>query len=256
MPKVSVIVTTYNRKEFLQETIQSVINQTFQDFELIVVDNYSNYDFFEHIQSFNDPRIRAFQNKNNGIIAVNRNFGIKRAKGEYIAFCDDDDVWMNNKIEIQIVQLEAQNKDLIYSNSIVFFEAKKQVISHYYLIDNIYCLLYKNKITLSSVLVRTNPDLFFDETKDFVGIEDYLLWIKLIILGYNFTFISEPLLKYRVLDLSYSRQNKAFMELKTIMALRKIKMQYIFLDVKARIIINYLIGIRLMRYFIFLFLKK
>lgn len=86
MPKVSVIVTTYNRKEYLAETIQSILNQTFQDFELIVVDNYSNYDFFGLMKSFNSEKITAFQNQNNGIIAVNRNFGIKLAKGEFIAF--------------------------------------------------------------------------------------------------------------------------------------------------------------------------
>lgn len=101
IPLVSVIVTTYNRKELLKETIDSILSQTFTDFELIVVDNYSNYDFIEYIKSFNDLRIRPFQNQNNGIIAINRNIGINNARGEYIAFCDDDDLWKPNKLKIQ-----------------------------------------------------------------------------------------------------------------------------------------------------------
>ena len=89
MPKVSVVVTTYNRPDLVKETIDGILNQTFQDFELIVVDNYSNYDFFELIENIGGKKIRAFQNQNNGVIAVNRNVGIKNAIGEYIAFCDD-----------------------------------------------------------------------------------------------------------------------------------------------------------------------
>ena len=79
-PLVSVIVTTYNRKILLKETINSILCQTFKDFELIVVDNYSDYDFYNFIDSFNDNRILPFQNNNNGNIALNRNHGIKKAK--------------------------------------------------------------------------------------------------------------------------------------------------------------------------------
>ena len=93
-PLISVIVTTYNRKLFLKKSIDSILNQIFIDFGLIVVDNFSNYDFNKFIQSFSDERIIPFQNQNNGIIAINRNVGIKKAKGEYIAFCDDDDLWL------------------------------------------------------------------------------------------------------------------------------------------------------------------
>ena len=102
MPLVSVVVTTYNRRELLMKTIDSILNQTYKNFELIVVDNYSDYDFLSYLKSFNDERIRSFQNKNEGIIAVNRNFGIKKAKGEYIAFCDDDDIWFPKKLELQL----------------------------------------------------------------------------------------------------------------------------------------------------------
>ena len=102
MIQVSVIVTTFNRKLFLTEALNSILNQTFKDFELIIVDNYSDYDFIAHINSFKDKRIRAYQNENNGVIAVNRNFGLKKAKGEYLAFCDDDDIWFKEKLKRQM----------------------------------------------------------------------------------------------------------------------------------------------------------
>ena len=101
-PLVSVVVTTYNRKEMLKITIKSILNQTYNNIELLIIDNYSNYDFFNFISSFNDSRIKAFQNKNNGIIAVNRNYGINKSIGNYIAFCDDDDYWNKFKLSDQI----------------------------------------------------------------------------------------------------------------------------------------------------------
>ena len=76
-PLVSVIVTTYNRKEMLKETILSILNQTYSNFELIVVDNFSDYDFFNFIKSFEDSRLKPIQHNNNGIIAINRNLGLK-----------------------------------------------------------------------------------------------------------------------------------------------------------------------------------
>ena len=101
-PLVSILVITYNRKVFLHETIESILNQTYKNFELIIVDNFSNYDFLSHLNSFKDDRIKPFQNKNNGVIAVNRNFGLTKAQGEYIAICDDDDLWIPQKLEKQV----------------------------------------------------------------------------------------------------------------------------------------------------------
>ena len=103
MIEVSIIVTTINRKSYLKETIDSILNQSFQDFEIIIVDSYSDYDFFKFIASFDNKKIIAFQNnKGNNNISINRNFGLQYATGKYIAFCDDDDIWFPKKIELQI----------------------------------------------------------------------------------------------------------------------------------------------------------
>ena len=105
-PKVSVIILTFNRPEMLRETIDSILTQDYTNFELIIVDNHSNYDFFELLSSYEDDRIKGYQNHNNGFLAVNRNFGITKAKGEYLAFCDDDDLWSSHKLSRQVEILE------------------------------------------------------------------------------------------------------------------------------------------------------
>ena len=85
-PCVSVIVTTYKRVKLLQETLESILSQSFTDFELIVVDNMSEDGTQQFIAGIADPRIRYFRNPNHGIIAANRNFGIRQAEGRYVAF--------------------------------------------------------------------------------------------------------------------------------------------------------------------------
>ncbi|NQU34610.1 MAG: glycosyltransferase family 2 protein [Bacteroidetes bacterium] len=205
MPKVSVIVTTYNRKELLTETIYSILTQTFTDFELIVVDNFSNYDFINHIMCFNDPRVQAFQNHNDGIIAVNRNYGINKACGEFLAFCDDDDIWISEKLQLQIIELHNNTADLVYSNTLLYSEAGKHRNSNYKPTNSLNRILFTNHITLSSVIVRNDPHVKFNEDCILTGIEDYELWVRLLLLGFKFSFIITPLVKYQISDSSFSR---------------------------------------------------
>jgi len=91
-PCVSVIVTTFKRVKLLSETLDSILAQTFTDFELIVVDNISEDGTREYVTGIADSRVRYFRNANHGVIAVNRNYGIRQSEGKYIAFCDDDDL--------------------------------------------------------------------------------------------------------------------------------------------------------------------
>ena len=222
MAKVSVIVTTYNRKEYLTETINSILNQTFSDFELIVIDNFSEYDFFELIGSFNDKRIRGFQNANNGVIATNRNIGIKNARYEYLAFCDDDDLWMSNKLEKQVLFIENNNLEtkniLLYTNCIEFSETmfrttRKNEIS------TINDLLIDNQVSLSSVLIsRDELNYFFNENIEYIAVEDYLLWCTLKIKGYEFYLLKDALIKYRILNNSMSKANYGMSHLRIIIA--------------------------------------
>ena len=204
-PLVSIIVTTFNRKELLKETIHSIINQTFKDFELIVVDNFSDYDFFEYINSFKDNRIRPYQNSNDGIIAINRNYGIKKVKGEYIAFCDDDDLWYPDKIQKQVLSLKKSNNKMIFSMQKEFGETS--IFSIRFGINPIPFrvktstedLIKNNCIPLSSVLLEKsiiNEVGVFNEDGIFLAVEDNELWIRISKL-YKIDFLPEVLVLHR-----------------------------------------------------------
>lgn len=225
-PKVSVIVTTYNREKYLKETIQSILNQTFTDFELIVVDNFSNYNFFEIIESFNDSRIKAFQNQNNGIIAINRNFGLKNATGEYVAFCDDDDTWATQKLEKQIEVIKEHDKLIVCSNVIYIDKEScfiKTIRKKSY--KNPFQIYVNNIITLSSVLVNNTDLLVFDESSLFKAIEDCGLWTKLIHNGYNVFNMNEPLVNYRITGANFSF-NKRFEPVRRIALFSAMLLRY------------------------------
>lgn len=221
-PIVSVIVTTYNREEFLKETIQSILNQTYKDFELIVVDNFSNYDFFKVIEEFGDSRIRPFQNANNGIIAVNRNYGISKAKGKYLAFCDDDDLWMPDKLKLQMDILTKYEDRCIVCTNIARFRCDvKNVILKKGRDNNVSLnsLLRKNPIATSSVLLNNSQLVKFCESIDLITVEDYELWIRLNLQGFRICYLGTPLVYYRE-----GVQNTSKGENKILLPIRRIRL--------------------------------
>jgi glycosyltransferase involved in cell wall biosynthesis len=109
-PVVSVIIPTYNRARFVGQAIQSVLDQTFQDFELIVVDDGSTDNTRTVVEEFTDPRIRYIHQENMGISGT-RNTGIRNARARYIAFLDSDDIWLPRLLESQVAILNS-NPDL------------------------------------------------------------------------------------------------------------------------------------------------
>jgi len=210
MPKVSIIVLTYNRKDYLTETIQSILNQTFTDFELLIIDNFSNYDFLAHIQIFNDKRIRAFQHANGGNLSVNRNFGIRQAQGEYIAFCDDDDLWLPEKLEKQLQIFEKHpDLNLVGTNATIFPKMQKnslymwrdEVISYTKLLKRPQGYLRITGIMCSSVLYKaslTKKIGYWNENQQIVAMEDYDYWLRILKHQNNSIYIiNKDLLKYR-----------------------------------------------------------
>ena len=99
---ISVVIPTYNRKHLLQKAIASVLNQTYSNFELIVVDDCST-DSTEHfMKSLSDKRIRYIKHEKTKHASASRNTGIQLSKGEFIAFLDDDDRWLPTKLEKQL----------------------------------------------------------------------------------------------------------------------------------------------------------
>lgn len=126
---VSVIIPAYNRANVIQRAIESVLNQTYKDLELIVVDDCSTDNTKEIVESINDSRVKYFcLPKNSGACAA-RNKGIDLAKGELIAFQDSDDEWLPSKLEIQVHLLQTENTDIVFCGfEKVYSDGKRQTV--------------------------------------------------------------------------------------------------------------------------------
>jgi len=210
---ISVIVTTFNRKKLLKETIDSILNQTYRDFELIIVDNYSNYDFIAFINSYKDDRISAYQNQNNGVIAINRNYGIKKAKGDYIAFCDDDDLWYSDKLmTIYKFISNISEVDVIGHDLVIKSEIKNgHALACGPVENNMYKNLLEkgNRFLNSGTVVRREflleHEIVISEQKEFISVEDYELWLQLAFHNARFEAINTPLGEYLLNDSNISQ---------------------------------------------------
>lgn len=114
---MSIILPTYNRKHCIKRALDSVLNQTYKDFELILVDDGSTDGTEEYISSMQEPRIRYIYNEENVGTSEARNIGIRAANGEYIAFQDSDTVWKDNKLEKQVAYMDGLESEvgMIYS---------------------------------------------------------------------------------------------------------------------------------------------
>ena len=110
----SIILPTYNRAStFLKEAIDSVFNQDYKNWELIIIDNNSSDNTLELIKKYNSEKISIYSINNNGIIAKPRNLGIKKSKGDYIAFLDSDDYWYKNKLQKCINAIKSGNYPIV-----------------------------------------------------------------------------------------------------------------------------------------------
>lgn len=112
-PKVSVVIPTHNRPELLKRAIQSVLDQSFQDFEIIVVDDGAEERGEEVVSGFRDKRINYVANQVSEGAPATRNKGMVNSKGEYIAFLDDDDEWLKDKLKKQVEALEREDKSVV-----------------------------------------------------------------------------------------------------------------------------------------------
>ncbi|MDX2098790.1 MAG: glycosyltransferase family 2 protein, partial [Leptolyngbyaceae cyanobacterium bins.59] len=105
MPKVSVVLPVYNVQSYIQQTVTSVLNQTYSDFELLIVDDGSTDRSIEFCRQCTDPRLRILSQQNRGLAGA-RNTGIRHATGEYIALLDGDDLWHPEKLERHVQHLD------------------------------------------------------------------------------------------------------------------------------------------------------
>ena len=200
MPKVSVIIPTHNRDEFLGSTIASVLSQTYSDFEIIVVDDNSGDRTHEVIKSIKDGRMKYIRHRDNMGPSAARNTAISSASGEYIAFLDDDDEWIPEKLQKQVELLDKCEPNIcgVYSNRLVVDKLSNRIISTSpqakKLKGNLlYQLSIGSPIHTSTVLIRKRcieKVGLFDETMSYM--EDRDFWIRLS-LNWDFEYIDKPL---------------------------------------------------------------
>ena len=178
-PIFSIITPTYNRGELLGKTVESLLNQSFPDFELIIVDDGSTDNTEQIVKSFADDRIRYYQVSNRERGAA-RNFGTSVAKGKYVNFFDSDDIAYTNHLEIAKEHIVDENKlfALGYDirddeNQLIKQVCMEQKVSDFICDGN---HLSCNGVFIRKEIAQANP---FSEIRELSGSEDYELWLRL-----------------------------------------------------------------------------
>ena len=201
-PAVSIVIPTYNHADFLTGALQSVVNQSFVDWEAIIVNNFSTDNTEEIVKSFNDPRFRLVNFQNNGVIAASRNHGIQLASSSVIAFLDSDDIWYPNKLSRCLSEF-SNGADLVCHGENWVTEGLPPRAIYYGPTDRAThskLLLRGNCVSTSATLVRKkllDKANGFNENPLFITAEDYELWMNLSLNTSKFVFVHELLGEYR-----------------------------------------------------------
>ncbi len=235
--KISVVTASYNYQDYIKEAIQSVLNQTYHDWELIIVDDCSTDNSVEVIKSYKDDRIKLFVNEKNLGLKETVKRGIEKASGEWIVFLESDDILTSDNIEKKLEIVKKYPEINLIFNDCEFFgdeervkkvendlrKTRKILRDKKYPANMFYNFYLSNKIfTFSSVMAKRNDLLKINFETPIDVILDWWLWIQLSYLG-KFYYIPEYLTKWRlhkesyVLQSSYSSpdqfQMKIYMEI-------------------------------------------
>lgn len=257
-PKVSVVINCFNGRKFLHQSILSVINQTYNNWEIIFFDNKSTDDSIKIVKSFKDKRIKIFKSKSFIRLYNARNLAIKNCKGDYICFLDSDDTWNSKKLEIQINFMKKNKLKFSYSNYNIIYQKKKKIKRAQFINKKKYFPSTQeliNNYNLAILTVMIDSSIFklrkFNNKYDIIG--DFDLFMDL-----SFTtkigYLNRPLANYRLhnTNLSITKLDQHVKELidwllnnKKKYVSKKIKLYnfYILLfKLSIRMLINKLIG--------------
>ena len=206
MPDVSVIIPTYDRSEFLRTAIASVLAQTLQDFEIIVVDDASADDTQEVVGNLDDGRIRYIRHEINKGVAATRNTGVLNSKGKYIAFLDDDDKWFPEKLKKQFDLLETRPRIVggVYTGSLAVEATSRKTLFRLTPTKrgNIFDEIFMQDSIAPTSTFFLRKECFekvglFDVSLDFG--EDFDMWLR-ISKEFQFEYIEQPLVTFSVPD--------------------------------------------------------
>lgn len=201
MPKVSVVMPAYNAEKYIREAVDSILNQTFTDFEFIIINDGSTDRTKEIILEYDDPRIVLLENEKNSGIVVTLNKGIQFARGEYIARMDSDDISLRNRIERQVSFLDSHVHIGVVGSALQvfgegidtkdrFFSDSKGKLKAELLFNS--CLAHPTVMFRRSLIQNINACYDIQ----YAGIEDFALWWKLAQVT-DIGCINEVLLRYR-----------------------------------------------------------
>lgn len=202
MSSVSIITPTFNSIKYIQETVDSVINQTFKDWEWYIIDDKSTDGTIEYLKNLEskDPRIHCIFKEENSGAGPSRNLGIEKAIGKYIAFIDSDDIWEKNKLEIQLKKMEENNSFLSHT-AYRFIDSKGEFTNQYQEVS-FSPINYKNLLRNTEIGCSTG---MYNQEKlgkiympDIRRKQDYGLWLSILKRGVNSLPIPYELVRYRV----------------------------------------------------------
>lgn len=203
-PLVSVVVPTHRRLPFLAKAVNSILEQSYNKIELLVVADGHDEEVKEYLESLDDGRVKYLTCQHYGSPAGPRNTGIATAKGYFVAFCDDDDWWEKTKLEKQVKAFEANPQAALFYTDCLYVTREGEPIQRGSLVGKPYAgmvldkLLQRNFIPLSSVLFRREIlEEFVGFSEDFTILEDYDLFLR-IAERYPVGYVEEILMFYRM----------------------------------------------------------
>lgn len=203
---VTVIIPSYNREKTIKRAVDSVLNQTYKDIEVIVVDDCSTDNTLDVVKSIKDSRLKVFKLNENSGACVARNFGIEKAKGQYIAFQDSDDEWLPEKLEKQMIAFN-KNADVVFCAFNRIDNTYKDVYP--VLTDGFVqrkTILEKSYVSTQTLIARKEC---FDNIKfdpQMPRLQDYDLVIRLS-KKFSFYFLSEPMVNMYIQNDSISKNS-------------------------------------------------
>jgi len=226
---VSIVVPFYKGETYLEKTIDSILQQSYQNFELLIINDGSpdaSNDFFDKIAQ-KDKRISVLH-KDNGGVACARQFGIANAKGEFIAFCDQDDLWLPEKLSKQMPLFNNTNVGLVYCGAIEDHVTENRKVDLPFFETcrgNIYpALINKNQIVSCTAVARRSLLIqaeAFDKDIELMGVDDWLAWLKLSLIC-EVNFVEEYLAIHVFHGDNYS-SNEAKMYQAELVCLAKVR---------------------------------
>lgn len=216
-PLVSVIMPAYNAERYIAQAIESVIAQSYKNWELIIVDDGSTDNSAAIIKGYCEQQSKiVYLHQSNGKQGKARNLGISRSKGVYIAFLDADDLWTAEKLQFQISCFnERQELDLLFSQGHFLHE---QTTSNFNVeikatwnLSDLESFINGNKIPIASVMLKKKAILKvggFSISNNTQFGEDYLLWLKLLSTNHIFSSVNQRLFYYRIHGKQATKNNK------------------------------------------------